>query len=113
MTIPCTWIYFLKAKSEVFERFREFKTLVENQTGKKIRVLRIDNGGEYNSNEFMEYCSAEGIKIAYVSGQHSTRHQHCSQLFESVHGGSSESALDGCEAHPSLHQRYSGVWIGL
>ena len=31
-----TWIYFLKAKSEVFERFREFKTLVENQTGKKI-----------------------------------------------------------------------------
>ena len=57
-----TWIYFLKAKSEVFERFREFKTLVENQTGKKIRVLRADNGGEYTSNEFMEYCSAEGIK---------------------------------------------------
>ena len=27
-----TWIYFLKAKSEVFERFREFKILVENQT---------------------------------------------------------------------------------
>ena len=63
MTIPGkTWIYFLKAKSEVFERFREFKTLVENQTGKKIRVLRTDNGGEYTSNEFMEYCSAEGIK---------------------------------------------------
>ena len=35
-----TWIYFLKAKSEVFERFREFKTLAENQTRKKIRVLR-------------------------------------------------------------------------
>ena len=27
-----TWIYFLKAKLAVFERFREFKTLVENQT---------------------------------------------------------------------------------
>ena len=49
-----TWIYFLKAKSKVFERFREFKTLVENQTGKKIQVLRTDNGGEYTSNEFME-----------------------------------------------------------
>ena len=57
-----TWIYFLKAMLEVFERFREFKTLVENQTGKKIQVLRTDNGGEYTSNEFMEYCSAEGIK---------------------------------------------------
>ena len=52
----------MKAKLEVFERCREFKTLVENQTGKKIWVLRTDNGGEYTSNEFMEYCSTEGIK---------------------------------------------------
>ena len=52
----------MKANSEVFERFQEFKTLVENQTGKKIQVLRTDNEGEYTSNEFMEYCSAEGIK---------------------------------------------------
>ena len=57
-----TWIYFLKAKSEAFERFREFKTLVENQTRKKIQVLRTDNGGEYTSNEFIEYCLDEGIK---------------------------------------------------
>ena len=35
---------------------------MENQTGKKIRVLRTNNGGEYTSNEFMEYCSTEGIK---------------------------------------------------
>ena len=35
---------------------------MENQTKKKIRVLRINNGGEYTSNELMEYCSAEGIK---------------------------------------------------
>eukprot|EP00253_Pinus_taeda_P034149 PITA_34149 len=27
-----TWIYFLKNKSEVFDRFKEFKALVENQT---------------------------------------------------------------------------------
>ena len=57
-----TWIYFMKVKSEVFKRFRKFKTLVENQTGRKIHVLRMDNGGEYTSNEFLEYCSVEGIK---------------------------------------------------
>ena len=57
-----TRIYFLKAKSKVFEWFWEFKILVENQTGRKIRVLRTDNGGEYTSNEFLEYCSLEGIK---------------------------------------------------
>ena len=57
-----TWIYFLKAKSKVFQRFREFKTLVENQTRRKIRVLRTNNGGEYTSNEFSKYCSLEGFK---------------------------------------------------
>ena len=41
-----TWIYFLKEKSEVFKRFLEFKALVENQTKRKIKVLRTDNGGE-------------------------------------------------------------------
>jgi hypothetical protein len=27
-----TWIYFLRKNSEVSERFKEFKALVENQT---------------------------------------------------------------------------------
>jgi hypothetical protein len=39
-----TWIYFLRKKSEVFDRFKEFKALVENQTEKQIKVLRTDNG---------------------------------------------------------------------
>ena len=55
------WIYFLKKKSEVFDRFKEFKALVENQTEKKIKVLRIDNGGEFCSKEFEEFCKKCGI----------------------------------------------------
>jgi hypothetical protein len=57
-----TWIYFLKTKSEVFKRFQEFKALVENQIGKKIKVLRSDNGGEYASTEFVDICSQPGIR---------------------------------------------------
>ena len=34
------WIYFLNKKFEGFDRFKEFKALVENQTEKKIKVLR-------------------------------------------------------------------------
>jgi hypothetical protein len=41
-----TWIYFLKTKDEVFDKFQEFKALVENQTGRKIQVLRSNNEGE-------------------------------------------------------------------
>ena len=43
-----TWIYSLKTKDEVFDRFIEFKALVENLIEKKIKVLRSNNGGEYN-----------------------------------------------------------------
>ena len=53
-----TWIYFLERKKseEVLQRFQEFKALVENQKGRKSRVLRSDNGGEYTSKKFDEFC---------------------------------------------------------
>jgi hypothetical protein len=47
-----TWIYFLKNKYEVFDRFKEFKALVENQTERRIKVLRTDNGREFYGNKF-------------------------------------------------------------
>ena len=50
------WIYFLKYKSELFNIFKEFKTLVENQVGKKIKVLRTDNSLEFCSKEFDNFC---------------------------------------------------------
>ena len=56
-----TWIYFLRNKSEVFERFKEFKALVENQTEKRIKVLRTNNGGEFCGKEFDKLCKQCGI----------------------------------------------------
>ena len=46
----------------MFKWFHSFKALVENQTGKKIKILRTDNGTEYESNEFNDYCREVGIK---------------------------------------------------
>jgi len=34
-----TWFYFMKKKFEVFDRFQEFKALVENQSDMMIKVL--------------------------------------------------------------------------
>ena len=39
---------------------------MENQTGRKIRVLRSDNGGEYTSKEFEGFCRQEGIRRQLV-----------------------------------------------
>jgi transposase InsO family protein len=57
-----SWIYFLKTKGEVFKRFQEFRGLVENLTRKNIKVLLSDNGGEYTSTKFAEFCVEKGIR---------------------------------------------------
>jgi hypothetical protein len=57
-----TWIYFLKTTDEVFSKFKEFKALIENLSERKIKILRSDNGGEYTSKEFVNFCKDVGIK---------------------------------------------------
>ena len=57
------WVYFLKNKSDVFSVFKRWKTEVENQTGLKVKSLKSDNGGEYNSQEFKDFCSENGIRM--------------------------------------------------
>lgn len=43
------WIYFIKHRSYVFKTFKVLRSLVENETGPKMKCLRADNGGEYES----------------------------------------------------------------
>jgi transposase InsO family protein len=57
-----TWIYLLAEKGETFEKFRHFKTKVEKETGMSIKCLRSDRGGEYTSQNFLDFCSTQGIK---------------------------------------------------
>ena len=44
------WIYFMQKKDQTFLKFLEFKALVEKDTGKHVKALRSDNGGEYIAN---------------------------------------------------------------
>lgn len=57
-----SWIYLLKFKSETFENFRKFKALVEKQSGKSVKALRTDRGGEFLSQNFDEFCEENGIR---------------------------------------------------
>ena len=56
-----TWISFLKSKDEVFLKFKQWETMVERQSGCKIKTLHSDNGGEYASNRFQDSLRNSGI----------------------------------------------------
>ena len=72
-----THVYFLKKKSEVLQKFKDFVALAENMSGNHVEKLNIytnnfkkfrtDNGGEYTSNEFQKYCSEKGIAREFTN----------------------------------------------
>ena len=57
-----TFVYFLTQKSQVFDKFKEFKAFAENQTGIKLQKLWSDNRGEYKSKSFNNFCKEHSIK---------------------------------------------------
>jgi transposase InsO family protein len=53
---------YYNSKSAAFENFKIYKEMVENEMDSRIKCLRLDNGGEFTSKEFMDYNSNHGIK---------------------------------------------------
>eukprot|EP00253_Pinus_taeda_P023732 PITA_23732 len=61
-----TWVYFLKLKSEVFQHLKIFKAHAENQSGKRIKILRTDNGTEYVHKDIKNLCDEAGIQLQHT-----------------------------------------------
>lgn len=63
-------VYCIKSKDEVFDCLVQFINESENLTGKKVKILRCDNGKEYINNRFNKFAKEKGIIInncpAYV-----------------------------------------------
>ena len=56
-----TWLRLLKSKDEAFKAFMQWKALVENRQGMKIKKLLADNGPEFCKEEFNQFYADEGI----------------------------------------------------
>ncbi|KAF1334706.1 Integrase catalytic core protein, partial [Globisporangium splendens] len=54
-------VFLLRSKSEVLDKFVQFVKFAETQTGRRVKVLRSDNGGEYASSKFAAFCRDRGI----------------------------------------------------
>ncbi len=57
-----TWVFPLKTKDQVFQKFKDWQREVENLSGKRVITLRSDNGGEYTSHRFKEHLKACGVR---------------------------------------------------
>ena len=55
----------MKHKFEVFDKFKEYQSMVEKQTKKSIKVLRSDRGGEYLPSEFLDTLK---VKVFSLNG---------------------------------------------
>jgi len=55
-------VYLLRTKGEVFDKFKEYKALVDNQTDMKIKTFRSNNGGEFVSKKFDNFWHECGIQ---------------------------------------------------
>ena len=51
----------MRHKSKAFERFKKFRSEVEKQTEKLLKVLRSDRGEEYLNKKFFNYLKENGI----------------------------------------------------
>ena len=56
-----TYVYLMRNKDQAFQMFKNYKYEIENQKGKKIKILKSDRGGEYFPLEFSKFCEENGI----------------------------------------------------
>jgi transposase InsO family protein len=59
------WVVVLGSKGEVADVIRRAQAAAEAECGRKLRVLRTDNGGEFTAAEFVSYCPDEGVQRHY------------------------------------------------
>ncbi|CAM8944159.1 unnamed protein product [Rhodiola kirilowii] len=80
------WVCLLKTKEEAFDSFKNWKTMVENQTDLKLKCLRTDNGLEFCNKAFNEFCTESGIKrhltVPYTPQQNGTAERMNRTLLE-------------------------------
>ena len=65
-SIRKVWIYFLKNKFDVFDVFKKWKVIIENETNLKVNCLKSNNKGEYIDDDFKRYCAKNEIKMTKI-----------------------------------------------
>ena len=69
------WVRFIRYKSEVFQKFRDLIKELEKGTGRKLKALRSDRGGEFFLKKFWAEAIANAADVrnrSPTSAKHDT-----------------------------------------
>jgi transposase InsO family protein len=59
------WVMVLDTKGKAADTIRRAQAAAKVECGRKLRVLRTDNGGKFTAAEFASYYTDEGIQHHY------------------------------------------------
>jgi transposase InsO family protein len=59
------WVVVLGSKGAAADAIRRAQAAAEAECGRKLRVLRTDNGGEFTAAKFASYCVDKGVQRHY------------------------------------------------
>jgi transposase InsO family protein len=60
------WVVVLGSKGEAANTIKREQAAAKAECGRKLRVLRTDNGGEFTAAEFASYSADEGVQRHYA-----------------------------------------------
>lgn len=103
--------YFLKSKDQVPDIFKEFKDLIENQTGRRIKVFRSDNGGEFVNKKMEKLFKSCGIKhqlsVPYNPEQNGKAERFNRTVVEKARSMIADASLPKCFWAEAVYTAYS------
>ena len=70
------WVMILGSKGEAADAIRRTQATAEAESGRKLRVLRTDNGGEFTTAEFAAYCASCHYSAPYSPQQNGVIEWH-------------------------------------
>lgn len=93
-------VFLVERKEDVFECFEQYEALVTAKFGQKISRFRCDNGGEYRSKQFDQFCKKRGIQVEwtvpYTPEQNGVSERLNRTLVEKARSMLTDSEVDKC-----------------
>jgi len=77
-------VYPIKEKFDTLNKLKIFEAFATAHFGTRMSKLRCDNGDEYTSKAFREFCEGKGIQIQYTSPYTPQQNGHADRLNRTI-----------------------------